>query len=258
MPGFRRCAGVLACKRGTVNTVYSYRVFLFSACAIFGVICGLAPTAWAGDLAGDLGRDLGSIRIVEVDEAGGSVSYVPGRISLSDPNSSGQPFMAMKAGDQLILTANAGIVADQPDIAELQRRVTDRLGSAARVIAVRPEEFGLEIDIGGQEALRRPLAGGSLTEIPVQIMIPAPPDKQTLPVSARAQLKWTKETGVRQRVRTVVINDGAATASVGLASGAVAVGYAQAQRQETISESTTHRAQGGDSVTLTASFTVTP
>ena len=212
----------------------------------------------AGDLPLELGRDLNSIRIVEIDEDGARVSYLPGKILLTDPNGSGKSFQAMKAGSHLLLSAHAGIVAVDEDVTELQRRATARLGSAAQVIAVRPEAFLLEIEVGGRQALRRPLAGGPLTEIPVQVMVPSGPASSPIPVHARAELTWTREIGARHRSRTLVTTDDGATATFGLSTDGVAIGISQTHRQETVRESSDHRRHGGDTVTLVATFSFIP
>jgi len=155
----------------------------------------------------DLGKDLDSLLITGLDLESSKVSYIPVRVQVANVTGGALPNLEAVAfgPEQALVTGRLSIVADEKDIAELERRSQSLYGGQVQVAKVVPKAFGLWMYLEGEKVWTRGIAGGQVERIPVQLTVKAKMrgtsaiaevatllqwSERMLPINAKATVNW--------------------------------------------------------------------
>ena|GEM_PF-5809397 len=165
-----------------------------SWCLTALIVCILvsSPLVVFAGLEEQLEKDLTSLRIAKLDSEKKTVFYFPAHIVFGTmgAETSGKPVI-LDIGTQLMINGLVSLAAVEKDVEELKARAAKELGAEAQIELAKPESYSLVVMIDGKSALNRPFAGGSLKNLPFQVMV-AKPDKdiKKLPVIANMKFAW--------------------------------------------------------------------
>ncbi|MBF0410170.1 MAG: hypothetical protein HQM10_22690 [Candidatus Riflebacteria bacterium] len=152
-----------------MKNTFSFSVFVLAS--VFFIISSILPVY--SQVPEELSKDLGSLRVSNIDKESSTVYYLPADVKLNSPDGreDSSPIV-MEAGEQLIVQGMMSLVASKDDISTLETRAKKIFGDQAKVVQDKPDEFQIKLTKKAETILEQPKGGGNLSAIMFQCTLP--------------------------------------------------------------------------------------
>ncbi|OAD19123.1 hypothetical protein THIOM_005261 [Candidatus Thiomargarita nelsonii] len=92
-----------------------------------------------------------------------------------------------------MITGRLSLIADPAYVDKLRRRAKQKFGAATKVVQIRPKAFAMWLLIDNETIWQRPLVGGSLKRIPLQIMTTRRQKGKVVEATLITTMTWTEK-----------------------------------------------------------------